>query len=157
MRFFFWNQNMLMNPPRRQYTRGLSAADKRMHSKHMKERKEAYKSGNPIKKAPILKSYKHRKSKWVQKFANAYGISLLDKRAIYKIFGVRPQEQATILKKGKGAFFSDGSRPAQTPFSWARGRLASVLLGGPACEIDLPGRCERLRQLKKKARSQKEK
>ena len=34
VRIFFWNQNMLMNPPRRQYTRGLSAADKRMHSKH---------------------------------------------------------------------------------------------------------------------------
>jgi len=41
-----------------------------------------------------------------------------------------------ILDKGRGAYFSSGSRPNQTPESWARARLASVLMGGPARKVD---------------------
>ena len=41
-----------------------------------------------------------------------------------------------ITKKGRGAFYSSGSRPMQTAQSWARARLASALTGGPASKID---------------------
>ena len=41
-----------------------------------------------------------------------------------------------IMKKGKGAYFSSGSRPNQTAFSWGLGRVASVLTGGPSRKID---------------------
>ena len=41
-----------------------------------------------------------------------------------------------IIKKGKGAFYSSGSRPNQTPFSWGLARLASVILGGPSRKVD---------------------
>jgi len=41
-----------------------------------------------------------------------------------------------IIKKGKGAFFSSGSRPNQTPFSWGLARLASVIMGGKARKVD---------------------
>ena len=40
------------------------------------------------------------------------------------------------MDKGKGAYYSSGSRPNQTAHSWAYGRLASVILGGPARKID---------------------
>jgi len=41
-----------------------------------------------------------------------------------------------IIKKGKGAFFSSGSRPNQTPESWAIARLASAITGGKASKVD---------------------
>jgi len=41
-----------------------------------------------------------------------------------------------IVRKGKGAYYSSGSRPNQTATSWARARLASALIGGPAAKVD---------------------
>ncbi len=45
---------------------------------------------------------------------------------------------STILDpcKGEGAFYSSGSRPNQTPQSWAYARVYSYLLGGPARKVD---------------------
>ena len=39
-------------------------------------------------------------------------------------------------KKGMGAYYSGGSRPNQTPFSWGLARLASVIMGGNARKVD---------------------
>ena len=36
-----------------------------------------------------------------------------------------------VFKKGEGAYYSSGSRPNQTPSSWAYGRLYSYILGNP--------------------------
>ena len=41
-----------------------------------------------------------------------------------------------VLAKGRAAYYTSGSRPNQTPTSWARARLASVLLKGPAYKVD---------------------
>ena len=41
-----------------------------------------------------------------------------------------------IYDKGKGAFYSSGSRPNQTPESWGKARVASVLVGGASRNID---------------------
>ena len=41
-----------------------------------------------------------------------------------------------ICDKAKGAYYSSGSRPNQTAFSWCKGRVASVLTGGPSRKID---------------------
>ena len=41
-----------------------------------------------------------------------------------------------ILEKGMAAYYSGGSRPNQNPTSWARARLASVILNGPARKVD---------------------
>jgi len=40
------------------------------------------------------------------------------------------------MEKGKAAYFSGGSRPNQTPSSWAYARLASVLTNGAARKVD---------------------
>ena len=44
--------------------------------------------------------------------------------------------QRKIIDKGMGAYYSSGSRPNQTPMSWGRARLASVILNGPSRRID---------------------
>ena len=41
-----------------------------------------------------------------------------------------------IFKKGQGAYYSSGSRPNQTPHSWAYARLASSITGGKAAGVD---------------------
>jgi len=41
-----------------------------------------------------------------------------------------------ILAKGRGAYFSSGSRPNQTPASWSNARLASVIMNGAARKVD---------------------
>jgi hypothetical protein len=40
------------------------------------------------------------------------------------------------VKKGEGAYYSSGSRPNQTPQSWAYARLASAITGGKASLVD---------------------
>ena len=40
------------------------------------------------------------------------------------------------MDKGRGAYFSSGSRPNQTPESWALARLASALMFGKSARID---------------------
>ena len=41
-----------------------------------------------------------------------------------------------VFKKGEGAYYSSGSRPNQTPQSWAYARMYSYILGGSARKVD---------------------
>jgi hypothetical protein len=41
-----------------------------------------------------------------------------------------------ILNKGRGAYYSSGSRPGQSAESWAEARLASALTRGKASIVD---------------------
>ena len=50
---------------------------------------------------------------------------------------LKKQGQLEILKKGMGAYYSSGSRPNQTPESWAYARLASVIMNGAARKVDM--------------------
>jgi len=85
------------------------------------------------KQRPKLKSFKEKKSTWTEKFHKKYGKKSLE--WIYKNIIKKKQAQA-ILSKGKAAYYSSGSRPNQTPQSWARARLYSVIMGGPSRKID---------------------
>lgn len=79
--------------------------------------------------------YPERRSKWVVAFERKYGTPITNDRYINTHLlthaGIR-----RVLDKGRGAYYSSGSRPNQTPESWARARLASVILGGPARDVD---------------------
>lgn len=74
--------------------------------------------------------YKSKRSKWVKKFEEKYGKKITNDSFINKniitVAGIKK-----ILDKGRGAYFSGGSRPNQTPESWARARLAAVIMGSP--------------------------
>lgn len=80
-------------------------------------------------------SFKSKRSGWVKKFEKKYGTKISDRKFIHKnIISYAGQKQ--IIDKGKGAYYSSGSRPNQTPTSWGLARLASVILGGPSRKID---------------------
>ena len=105
--------------------KSLSEADKKKQIKSIKEKTLR----------PKLKSFESKRSTWVKKFEKKYGYKISEFSKINKELltytGINK-----VLDKGRGAYFSSGSRPNQTPESWALARLASVLMFGPASKID---------------------
>ena len=76
-----------------------------------------------------------RRSKHVIAFEKKYNKKITDDDFISKnIISKTGIEQ--ILSKGRGAYFSSGSRPNTTPESWSRARLASVIMNGSARKVD---------------------
>ncbi len=99
------------------------------------ERRKQIKSIFEGKQRPKVKGFKSERSSYVKNFEKKYGTKITDKEFITKNI-ISETGREMIIKKGKGAFFSSGSRPNQTPFSWGLSRLASVIMGGPARKVD---------------------
>ena len=102
----------------------LSKSDKNKQIKSIVEKKERPKV-----------DIKKKRSGWVEKFEKKYNKKITDKKWINDNL-LKTKGQNLVIKKGQGAFYSSGSRPNQTAFSWAYGRLASVLMNGPARKVD---------------------
>ena len=99
------------------------------------ERRKQIKSIFEGKERPKVKGFKSERSSWVKKFEDKYGTKITDKKFITDNI-ISETGREMIIKKGKGAFYSSGSRPNQTPFSWGLARLASVIMGGNARKVD---------------------
>jgi hypothetical protein len=97
------------------------------------DKKKQIKSLAKGTKRPKLSSAKTKPSTWTTKFHKKYGKKSLE--WIYKNIIKRKQGEQ-IIRKGKQAYRTSGSRPNQTPHSWGRARLYSVIMGGPARKID---------------------
>lgn len=100
----------------------LSASDKKKQIKSIK-------AGTDRPKV----EYPKKRSSFTVSFEEKYGFTIRDKRVNELI---RPEGIRQILSKGRGAYYSSGSRPNQTASSWAYARLASVLMNGPARKVD---------------------
>ena len=99
------------------------------------DRKKQVKSILEGKDRPKVKSFQSRKSSHIIKFEKKYGKKITDKKWINDNL-LKSKGQDEILSKGRGAYYSGGSRPNQTPSSWAYARLASALTGGKAKIVD---------------------
>jgi hypothetical protein len=84
---------------------------------------------------PKVDSFKSKRSGWVSKFEDKYKHKITDTDWIDKNL-MKEKGQKEVIAKGMAAYYSSGSRPNQTPFSWGLGRLGSVLLNGPSRKID---------------------
>jgi hypothetical protein len=107
-----------------QYLAGLKGKDRDKQIKSIFEG-----TIRPKTKAP------EKRSSYVIKFEKKYNKKITDEDFIHKNIITRTGQQK-IMDKAKGAYFSGGSRPNQTPSSWSYARLASVIVGGPARKID---------------------
>lgn len=105
--------------------KGLSKEDKAKQVKSIKEGKDR----------PKVK-YPSKRSEWVVKFEKRYGTKITDDKYISKNI-ISQTGINQILSKGKGAYYSAGSRPNTTAEQWARARLGSVIMGGSARKVDL--------------------
>ena len=119
----------------KKYLEGLNNNDKEKHSSYILKRRNAFKKGKYYTKTEKLGSHKTKESKHIIKVKKLYGIEFTTNQ-IEKATGVTKQAQKEIIKKGIGAFFTSGSRPNQTPQSWAKARLASVILKDKCYKID---------------------
>ena len=97
-----------------------------------KKQIKSIKEGKP---RPKLKSFKSKRSTHVEKFEEKYGYKISNLTRIAKEI-ISKKGIDEILKKGVGAYYSSGSRPNQTPRSWSLARLASVIMGGKARQVD---------------------
>lgn len=85
---------------------------------------------------PQLASFRSRRSNHVVDFEKRYkGHKVSDVGWIHQNLMTRRGIEK-VLAKGRAAYYTSGSRPNQTPTSWARARLASVLLGRGAFKVD---------------------
>ena len=106
------------------YLKGLKGKERQAQIKSIFEGKKRPKTSAPTKR-----------SGWTEKFEKKYGKKISDEKWIHENIITRTG-QKKIIAKGMGAYYSSGSRPNQTPMSWGRARLASVILNGPSRRID---------------------
>ena len=111
--------------PSKYVPKGLTPADKKKQIKSILEGKDR----------PKVKSFTSKRSGFVDKFEKKYGKKITDKKWINDNL-LKNKGQEEVLSKGRGAYYSSGSRPNQTASSWAYARLASVLVNGPARKVD---------------------
>ena len=107
--------------------KGLSESDKKKQIKSIK-------SGT-LEDRPKT-DYPEKRSPYVIKSEKKYGKKITDDSFISKNI-ISQKGIDEIMKKGRGAYMSSGSRPNTTAESWARARLASVIVGGPARKVDM--------------------
>jgi len=130
------NKNSINNKKKipGKYTSKLSRRDRMKQKKNLIKSRKMYKKGIYVDR-PQLKSYPKKKSNHIVKFEKRYNHKITDKNFIDKhILSIKGQNQ--ILSKGRGAYYSSGSRPNQSSSSWAYARLASVIMGGKARKVD---------------------
>ena len=126
--------NKKKNKIPKKYTASLSRKDKLKQKKNLIKSRKMYKKGIYVDR-PKLKSYPKKRSSHIIKFEKKYNHKITDKDFIDKnILSTKGQNK--ILKKGRGAYYSSGSRPNQSSNSWAYARLASVITGGKARKVD---------------------
>ena len=111
--------------PKTYLPKGLTKEDKKKQIKSIKDKTDR----------PKVKSFQSKRSPWAEKFEKKYKTKITNKKYINDNI-LKNKGQEEILKKGRGAYYSSGSRPNQTASSWAYARLASSLLGGPAAKVD---------------------
>lgn len=114
----------------------LSARDASRQRSSIIRSRNAYKQGRYVPRASV-KSYTSRPSGHVTRAKRMYNVpSVAPNRALSKATKCSVSALRKIVNKGKGAYFSSGSRPNQTPSSWGMARLASAITGGKAAAVD---------------------
>ena len=127
--------------PKRYIPKQLSEADKKKQKKQLDKSTSDYKKGKYTDRKEV-KSFKGKKSTFVKQVKEKLGLPMNFEKVADKLTRTEKREKQLlkgfeeIYDKGKSAYFSSGSRPNQTPESWGKARVASVLVGGPSRKID---------------------
>jgi len=122
--------------PKRYVPKNLTRKDREKQRRNIIASRRAYLKGRYIDR-PKLKSFKNHPSPHITKAKAKYGVdrivasSELARKTRCSIGALRK-----ILNKGRGAYYSSGSRPGQSAESWAEARLASALTHGKASKVD---------------------
>ncbi len=122
--------------PKRYVPKHLSLKDTKKQKQYLTKSRKLYKRGIYYSR-PKLNSYKHVSSPHIAKAMQVYGVSsLTPTRQLAAKTGCTLNSLKKIVNKGRGAYYSSGSRPNQTAESWGIARLASSVTGGNASLVD---------------------
>jgi hypothetical protein len=125
-----------LHVPKRYIPKTLSKRDRSKQRASLRKSRRLYKRGVYYTR-PKVKSFKSRKSSHLEHMHKLYGkTSTTSLTATARKTQCSRSALSKILSKGRGAYYSSGSRPNQTAESWAKARLASSLSGGHAAVVD---------------------
>ena len=125
-----------MNIPQHYIPKGLTKKDRKTQKAHIEKLRKSYRRNRYLNR-PKLKSFKSKESPHVVRAKKMYRVSTIQpSKELAQKTKCSLGTLRKISKKGKGAYYSSGSRPNQTAHSWARARLASAVSGGNASISD---------------------
>jgi hypothetical protein len=114
----------------------LSQSDLKKQKKNIIKSRKLYRKGKYYQR-PKVKSFKSKKSRHLEHARKLYGIDKIHpSKELAEKTQCSQEALEQIVNKGRGAYYSSGSRPNQTPDSWGYARLGSALTGGPSSQID---------------------
>ena len=126
----------LLNVPKRYIPKILSKRDTKKQKQYLRKSRKLYKKGVYYQR-PKVKTFKSKPSNHIENAKKIYKVDTLEPT---KELSEKTQcSQAAlekIVNKGRGAYYSSGSRPNQTAESWGLARLASSITGGNASIVD---------------------
>jgi len=95
-----------------------------------------YKKGKYYER-PKVKTFKSRKSNHLNRAEKLYNVKkIAPTNELARKTKCKRSALEKIVNKGRGAYYSSGSRPNQTGESWGLARLASAISGGNASISD---------------------
>ena len=122
--------------PKRYLPKQLSKKDYKKQLNMINKTRKLYKKKQYYTRKHLT-SFKSKPSNHVTNAKKLYHInSISASKELSKKTGCSINALRQIIKKGEGAFYSSGSRPNQTPQSWAIARLASSITAGKAATVD---------------------
>ena len=125
-----------MNIPKHYVPNLLTRKDKKKQKNNINFSRKMYKKKKYISR-PILKLFPKKESKHITKAKKIYNVNkVVPSKKLSKKTGCSIQALKNITRKGRGAYYSSGSRPNQSAQSWARARLGSAITGANASVVD---------------------
>jgi hypothetical protein len=114
----------------------LTKKDKQKQKNMLLKSRQLYKKGKYYTRKSVS-SYNNKTSNHIVNARKIYGIKKISpSKELSKKTGCSVSALKQIVKKGKGAYFSSGSRPNQTAQSWGLARLASSITAGKSAAVD---------------------
>lgn len=125
-----------MKYPKRYLPKQLSKKDKQKQLSMLNKSKKLYKKHKYFTRTKVS-SFHSKPSNHIANAKKIYGVDkITPSKELSQATGCSIDSLKQIVKKGEGAYYSSGSRPNQTPQSWAYARLASAITGGKASLVD---------------------
>ena len=125
-----------MKYPKRYLPKQLSKKDKQKQLSMLNKSKKLYKKHKYFTRKKVF-SFHSKPSNHIANAKKIYGVDkITPSKELSQATGCSIDSLKQIVKKGEGAYYSSGSRPNQTPQSWAYARLASAITGGKASLVD---------------------
>ena len=124
------------NYPKHYIPKHLSVKDLSKQRKNLDKSRKLYKKGKYYQR-PKVKTFRSKPSSHVKNAKDLYEIdSLVPSHELVRKTKCSLDTLEKIVNKGRGAYYSSGSRPNQTAESWGIARLASAITGGNSSIVD---------------------